>query len=44
MQKTGKRPAQCGINLLRPRGVEIRGMNYRDSPHHTTMKNIAILG
>jgi hypothetical protein len=43
MKKTGKRPMQCGINYAGHGVWKVRGMNYGDSPHHTTMKNKAIL-
>ena len=43
MQKTGKRPAQSGINFSGHGIWKVRGMTYRESPHHTSMKNMSIL-
>lgn len=43
MQKTGKCPGQCGINFSGLGIWKVRGMNYRESPHHTSMKNLSIL-
>ena len=43
MQKSGKRPAQCGINYCRHGVFKLRGMDYRESPHHSSMKNLPLL-
>jgi hypothetical protein len=43
MQKTGKRPNQCGIDF-RGHGVwKLPGMNYSKSPHHSSMRNMTLL-
>ncbi len=43
MQKTGRQPAQCGIDF-RGQGIwKLRGMDYRKSPHHSTMRNMSLL-
>ena len=44
MQKTGRRPGQCGINLSGHGVWRLRGMDYRESPHHSSMKNLPLLG
>lgn len=43
MQKTGKRPRQCGVNFAGQGIWRLRGMDYRDSAHHSTYKNASIL-
>ena len=43
MQKTGRRPGQCGIDFF-GHGIFKHGdMDYGESPHHTTMKNLPLL-
>jgi hypothetical protein len=43
MQKTGKRPGQAGKDF-RGRGIwKLPGMEYRKSPHHASLRNLAIL-
>ena len=43
MQKSRKRPAQCGVNY-NDKGVwKLRGMDYRESPHHSSFKNLTLL-
>ena len=39
MRKTGKRPQQCGINYSGHGIWKLRGMDYRASPHHSSLKN-----
>ena len=39
MKKTGKRPRQCGINYSGHGIWKLRGMDYRESPHHSSLKN-----
>lgn len=43
MQKTGKRPTQCGVNYSGHGVWKLRGMDYRESPHHSSMKNLSLL-
>ena len=43
MQKTGKRPNQCGMNYYGRGRWLLRAMSYKESPHHTTMRNLPIL-
>ena len=43
MQKTGKRPGQCGIDFSGQGIWKLDGMVYRGSPHHSTMKDMALL-
>jgi len=43
MQKSGKRPAQCGINYSGHGIWKLRGMDYRESPHHSSIKNVTLL-
>ena len=43
MLRTGKRPGQGGIDV-RGQGIwRLRGMDYRKSPHHATLRNLAVL-
>jgi len=43
MEKTGQQPTQCGIDF-RGKGIwRLRGMDYRESPHHSTMSDMALL-
>jgi hypothetical protein len=43
MLKTGKRPGQCGIDFCGNGEWKLDGMVYRGSPHHSTMKDMALL-
>jgi hypothetical protein len=43
MQKTGKRPGQSGINFSDHGIWKLRGMDYGESAHHSTLKNLSIL-
>jgi hypothetical protein len=43
MQKTGKRPRQYGVNFSGLGIWKLRGMDYRESAHHSTYKNVSIL-
>jgi hypothetical protein len=43
MQKTGRRPEQSGIDYSGHGVWKLRGMNYRGSPHHSSMKNMTLL-
>jgi hypothetical protein len=43
MQKTGKTPRQCGINFSGHGIWKVRGMNYSESPHHSSRKNLSLL-
>jgi inositol phosphorylceramide mannosyltransferase catalytic subunit len=43
MRKTGKRPQQCGINYSGYGIWKLRGMDYRESPHHSSLKNQTLI-
>jgi inositol phosphorylceramide mannosyltransferase catalytic subunit len=43
MQKTGERPQQAGLGYHGHGRWKLRGMDYRESPHHTSMRNMSIL-
>jgi Glycosyltransferase sugar-binding region containing DXD motif len=43
MRKTGKRPGQCDMDF-RGQGIwKLPGMEYGKSPHHTSLRNMALL-
>ncbi len=39
MQKSGKRPQQCGVDFLGKGIFKYGELDYRQSPHHSTRKN-----
>jgi mannosyltransferase OCH1-like enzyme len=41
--KTGKSPGQCGIDFSGHGLWRLFGMDYRGSPHHSTMSNLPLL-
>jgi len=43
MQKTGKRPTQCGIDFSGKGIPRMRGMDYSKSPHHSSMRSKPLL-
>jgi inositol phosphorylceramide mannosyltransferase catalytic subunit len=43
MQKTGKRPGQFGVNFSGLGIWKLRGMDYRESAHHSTYKGVSIM-
>ncbi|MGA2642066.1 MAG: glycosyltransferase [Spirochaetia bacterium] len=43
MQKTGKRPTQCGIDFSGQGIWKLFGMDYSKSPHHSSMRNLPLL-
>jgi hypothetical protein len=43
MQKTGKRPSQCGTDFSGHGIFKLGHMDYSVSPHHSTMKNLPLL-